>query len=50
MINDDRFIMDSLNKWHFEEDNTGNLLDKANMTSLLERTGKLGESGRSCDG
>jgi len=45
MINDDRFIMGSLNNWHFGEDNTGNLLDKANMASLLERTGKLGESG-----
>lgn len=45
MINDDRFIMGSLNNWHFGEDNTGDLMDKANMTSLLERTGKLGESG-----
>jgi len=45
MINDDRFIMGSLDNWHFGGDNTGNLLDKENMNSLLERAGKLGESG-----
>eukprot|EP00092_Neocalanus_flemingeri_P040572 GFUD01044178.1.p1 GENE.GFUD01044178.1~~GFUD01044178.1.p1 ORF type:complete len:760 (-),score=259.24 GFUD01044178.1:200-2479(-) len=45
MINDDRFIMGTLDNWHFGEDNTGNLLDKVNMSSLLERAGKLGESG-----
>jgi len=45
MINDDRFIMGSLDNWHFGEDNTGNLMDKANMLSLLERARKLGETG-----
>jgi len=45
MINDDRFIMGSLDNWHFGQDNTGNLMDKANMDSLMERAGKLGESG-----
>jgi len=45
MINDDRFIMGSLNNWHFGEDNTGNLMDKANMLSLVERARKLGETG-----
>jgi len=45
MINDDRFIMGSLDNWHFGEDNTGNLMDQANMTSLVERAKKLGETG-----
>jgi len=45
MINDDRFIMGSLDNWHFGEDNTGNLMDQANMSSLVERAKKLGETG-----
>jgi len=45
MINDDRFIMGSLDNWHFGEDNTGNILDRENMTSLLGRATKLGEKG-----
>jgi len=45
MINDDRFIMGSIDNWHFGKDNTGNLMEKANMISLVDRCRKLGDTG-----
>lgn len=45
MINDDRFIMGSLDHWNFGVDNTGNLLMRENMEHLVRESGKLSESG-----
>jgi len=45
MVNDDRFIMSSLNNWHFGEDDTGDLLVKENMSSLVERAKEFGNTG-----
>ena len=45
MINDDRFIMGSLDHWNFGVDNTGNLLNRDNMEKLVKDSGKLSESG-----
>jgi len=45
MVNDDRFIMASVNNWHFGEDNTGDQMVRENMTSLVERTKELGKTG-----
>ena len=46
MINDDRFIMGSMDHWDFGLDNSGNLLDKANMEQLVKRSKTLSESGQ----
>jgi len=45
MVNDDRFIMASGNNWHFGEDDTGDLMVRENMTSLVQRTKALGKTG-----
>ena len=45
MINDDRFIMGSLDHWNFGVDNTGNLLSRENMEKLVQDSGKLCEAG-----
>merc|ERR1719494_340417 len=37
MINDDRFIMGSLDNWFFGEDDTGDLLDKRNADKLVDK-------------
>ena len=45
MINDDRFIMGSMDHWNFGRDNTGDLMRKENMEELVERSKKMSESG-----
>jgi cap2 methyltransferase len=36
MINDDRFILHTLDNWHFGLDDTGNLMDKDNLRYLIK--------------
>jgi len=45
MINDDRFIMGSLDHWEFGEDNTGDLMNRANLEQLVAAAGQLGGAG-----
>lgn len=42
MINDDRFIISSLNHWCFGTDYTGNLMNLWNMDNLVERAREKG--------
>ena len=49
MINDDRFIMGSMDHWEFGLDNTGNLLVKTNIEQDLVR-GRPGDPGRPLSG
>lgn len=37
MINDDRFILHTLNHWDFCQDGTGNILDPVNLTSFVHK-------------
>ncbi|XP_043674264.1 cap-specific mRNA (nucleoside-2'-O-)-methyltransferase 2-like isoform X1 [Vespula pensylvanica] len=37
MINDDRFIIHTLNHWCFGKDNTGNLMDLKNLDELVKK-------------
>ncbi len=37
MIDDDRLILDTLEKWHFGKDDTGNILNIDNISDLQER-------------
>jgi len=41
MINDDRFIMGSLDNWEFGKDDTGDLMDKANLEVLVARAAAM---------
>ncbi|XP_064602551.1 cap-specific mRNA (nucleoside-2'-O-)-methyltransferase 2-like [Liolophura sinensis] len=43
MIDDDRFLRHSLEYWNFGVDNTGDLFNPANQTSLKTNVEKLGE-------
>ena len=45
MINDDRFIMGSLDHWEFGEDNTGDLMNRANLEQQVAAAGQLGGAG-----
>jgi len=45
MINDDRFIMGSMDHWNFGTDNTGDLLKKENMLDLVRKAGEMSEDG-----
>ena len=38
MIDDDRFILPTLDQWCFGVDNTGNIMDVENMKDLIEKT------------
>ena len=37
MVDDDRFIIDTYNRWYFGGDNTGNILNKYNIEGLWNR-------------
>lgn len=41
-IPDDRFLLCSLDKWKFGEDQTGNIMNLANLESLIEDSRKMG--------
>lgn len=43
MINDDRFIMKTLQNWDFGVDYTGNLMDVKNLDHLVARAQELGD-------
>jgi len=43
MINDDRFIMGSLEHWKFGVDDTGNLMTHKNFSSLMKAAKSLGD-------
>ncbi|XP_046739666.1 cap-specific mRNA (nucleoside-2'-O-)-methyltransferase 2 [Diprion similis] len=43
MINDDRFIISSLNQWCFGSDYTGNVMNLKNMTNLVEKCQEKGD-------
>jgi cap2 methyltransferase len=37
MVDDDRFIVETLDRWYFGEDNSGNILDTNNIRGLWSR-------------
>lgn len=37
MVNDDRFIVETLDRWYFGIDNSGNILDKNNIKGLWDK-------------
>jgi len=43
MINDDRFILQTLNHWNFGVDYTGNLMKLDNMLHLVQEAAKSGD-------
>ncbi|XP_049787047.1 cap-specific mRNA (nucleoside-2'-O-)-methyltransferase 2 isoform X3 [Schistocerca cancellata] len=43
MINDDRFILHTLENWTFGADFTGNLMDTSNFKHILEESQKMGD-------
>lgn len=42
MINDDRFLMKTLENWLFGEDFTGNICQRVNLESLKKTSSELG--------
>ena len=43
MINNDRFIIGTLDHWDFSDDNTGDLMRQENLAKLIDRSSQLGE-------
>lgn len=43
MIDDDRFVFYTLDKWDFGVDNTGNLMKWENSQAIINNTKKLGK-------
>ena len=43
MINNDRFIIGTLDHWDFGDDNTGDLMRQENLAKLIDRSSELGE-------
>lgn len=43
MINDDRLILKTLDKWLFGKDNTGDLMNKENLLDIIEKSSELEE-------
>ena len=43
MINNDRFIIGTLDHWDFGDDNTGDLMRQENLAKLIDRSSQLGE-------
>jgi hypothetical protein len=43
MINDDRFILQTLNYWNFGIDYTGDLMDIKNMLHLVKKAAGMGD-------
>ena len=39
MVDDDRLIIETLDRWYFGEDNSGNILDTKNIQGLWKRVG-----------
>ena len=37
MIDDDRLIVDTLEKWHFGSDNTGDIMNKSYLNGLRQK-------------
>ncbi|CAF4062612.1 unnamed protein product [Adineta steineri] len=37
MVDDDRFIIETLDRWYFGKDNSGNILDKENINGLWKK-------------
>ncbi|KAK3920253.1 Cap-specific mRNA (nucleoside-2'-O-)-methyltransferase 2 [Frankliniella fusca] len=43
MINDDRLVLKTLDKWLFGKDNTGDLMNKENLLDIIEKASELEE-------
>jgi hypothetical protein len=43
MINDDRFILHTLDKWNFGLDYTGDLMDIKNMLHIVKKAVEMGD-------
>ena len=41
MIDDDRLIVDTLEKWHFGSDNTGDIMSKSYLDDLREKISNI---------
>lgn len=42
MVNDDRFILHTMDHWKFGEDYSGNLMDFNNMLNLIKEAEHMG--------